>query len=165
MKIYIIGAVASGKTTLAKTLSDRLDIPYYSLDNVVHLPDAQSPTGNTKHSVTEQAQLFAHILQQDRYIIEDVGRPQFTKGLHEVDHILFLDFPVYQLYKRVIFRWLKQRVGLEKSNYKPTLSMLLKMLKWTNTSPKTLIQPFLSKAITLRNRIDIQNYINTIKIK
>ncbi|MBR2763550.1 MAG: hypothetical protein IKD51_04755, partial [Lactococcus sp.] len=112
-----------------------------------------------------QAQLFAHILQQDRYIIEDVGRPQFTKGLHEVDHILFLDFPVYQLYKRVIFRWLKQRVGLEKSNYKPTLSMLLKMLKWTNTSPKTLIQPFLSKTITLRNRIDIQNYINTIKIK
>ena len=165
MKIYIIGAVASGKTTLAKTLSDRLDVPYYSLDNVVHLPDAQSSTGNTKRSVTEQAQLFAHILQQDRYIIEDVGRPQFTKGLHEVDHILFLDFPVYQLYKRVIFRWLKQRVGLEKSNYKPTLSMLLKMLKWTNTSPKTLIQPFLSKTITLRNRIDIQNYINTIKIK
>lgn len=165
MKIYIIGAVASGKTTLAKTLSDRLDIPYYSLDNVVHLPDAQSPTGNTKRSVTEQAQLFAHILQQDRYIIEDVGRPQFTKGLHEVDHILFLDFSVYQLYKRVIFRWLKQKVGLEKSNYKPTLSMLLKMLKWTNTSPKMLIQPFLSKAITLRNRTDIQNYINTIKIK
>ncbi|MFZ2210289.1 MAG: hypothetical protein WAV34_02060, partial [Lactococcus raffinolactis] len=64
MKIYIIGAVASGKTTLAKTLSDRLDVPYYSLDNVVHLPDAQSPTGNTKRSVTEQAQLFAHILQQ-----------------------------------------------------------------------------------------------------
>ena len=129
MKIYIIGAVASGKTTLAKTLSDRLDVPYYSLDNVVHLPDTQSPTGNTKRSVTEQAQLFAHILQQDRYIIEDVGRPQFTKGLHEVDHILFLDFPVYQLYKRVIFRWLKQKIGLEKSNYKPTLSMLLKMLK------------------------------------
>lgn len=165
MKIYIIGAVASGKTTLAKTLSDRLEIPYYSLDKVVHLPDTQSSTGNTRRTIAEQEKLFVHILQQENYIIEDVGRPQFIMGLNEVDYILFLDFPVYQLYKRVIFRWLKQKIGLKKSNYKPTLSMLLKMLKWANTSPKALIQPFLSKTITLRNRTDIQNYINTIKIK
>ena len=164
MKIYIIGAVASGKTTLAKTLSDRLDVPYYSLDNVVHLPDAQSPTGNTKRSVTEQAQLFAHILQQDRYIIEDVCRPQFTKGLHEVDHILFLDFPVYQLYKRVIFRWLKQGVGIEASNYKPTVAMLSKMLKWATTSSKRQIQPFLAKTTILRNKRDNQNYSDQFEV-
>ena len=63
MKIYIIGAVASGKTTLAKTLSDRLEIPYYSLDKVVHLPDTQSSTGNTRRTIAEQEKLFVHILQ------------------------------------------------------------------------------------------------------
>ena len=38
MKIYIVGAVASGKSTLAKKLSKIWDIPYQSLDEVVHIP-------------------------------------------------------------------------------------------------------------------------------
>ena len=35
-KIYIIGPVGSGKTTLAKCLSKKYNIPYYELDKVVH---------------------------------------------------------------------------------------------------------------------------------
>jgi adenylate kinase family enzyme len=34
-RIHIIGSVGSGKTTLARTLSSRLNIPFYELDNVV----------------------------------------------------------------------------------------------------------------------------------
>jgi shikimate kinase len=34
-KIHIIGSVRSGKTTLARTLSSKLKIPFYELDNVV----------------------------------------------------------------------------------------------------------------------------------
>ncbi|MBM6839378.1 DNA topology modulation protein FlaR, partial [Clostridium saudiense] len=34
MKIYIVGAVSSGKSTLAKKLSKELKIPYKSLDDV-----------------------------------------------------------------------------------------------------------------------------------
>jgi shikimate kinase len=33
-KIHIIGSVGSGKTTLARTLSSHLNIPFYELDNV-----------------------------------------------------------------------------------------------------------------------------------
>ncbi len=39
MKIYIVGLVSSGKSTLAKVLSKKLKIPYYSLDDVIHIPD------------------------------------------------------------------------------------------------------------------------------
>ncbi len=39
MKIYIVGAVASGKSTLARELSGLTGIPYTSLDEVVHIPD------------------------------------------------------------------------------------------------------------------------------
>lgn len=35
-RIYIIGSVASGKTTLARTLSKKLNIKAYELDNVVY---------------------------------------------------------------------------------------------------------------------------------
>lgn len=34
-KIYILGSVASGKTTLAKNLSIKTNIKYYELDNVI----------------------------------------------------------------------------------------------------------------------------------
>jgi len=40
MKIYIVGAVASGKSTLAIQLSELIGVPYYALDEVVHIPDA-----------------------------------------------------------------------------------------------------------------------------
>ncbi|MBC1520610.1 hypothetical protein HB912_02985 [Listeria aquatica] len=36
MEIWIIGSVASGKTTLAKELQKELGIPYYELDVFVH---------------------------------------------------------------------------------------------------------------------------------
>ena len=35
-KIYIIGPVGSGKTTLAKHLSSKYNISYYELDKIVH---------------------------------------------------------------------------------------------------------------------------------
>ncbi|WP_162262889.1 EutP/PduV family microcompartment system protein, partial [Paenibacillus sp. Soil787] len=35
-KILIIGIVASGKTTLAKRLSKKINVPWYELDSIVH---------------------------------------------------------------------------------------------------------------------------------
>lgn len=35
-KIYIVGSVASGKTTFAKELSVSLDIPWFELDCIVY---------------------------------------------------------------------------------------------------------------------------------
>lgn len=34
-KVHIIGSVGSGKTTLARNLSNKLLFPHYELDNVV----------------------------------------------------------------------------------------------------------------------------------
>lgn len=45
MKLYIIGSVASGKTTLAKRLSEITNIYYTSLDEIVYEPDKSSTWG------------------------------------------------------------------------------------------------------------------------
>ena len=55
MKIYIVGSVSSGKSTLAKKLSEALHIPYKSLDEVVHIPDKSNPWGNHKHNIRNRA--------------------------------------------------------------------------------------------------------------
>lgn len=80
MRIYIVGSISSGKSTLAKNLSKILSIPYQPLDEVVHIPDKSNPWGNRKRQVEERDKLFYSILQQPKWIIEDVGRPCFQQG-------------------------------------------------------------------------------------
>ena len=53
-KIYIIGPVGSGKTTLAKSLSKKYNIDYYELDKVVFDDD----NGNIKRTDEEITNLF-----------------------------------------------------------------------------------------------------------
>jgi adenylate kinase family enzyme len=129
MKIYIVGAVSSGKSTLAKKLSERLSITHNSLDEVVHKTDISSPWGNRKRDHKERDEIFRSIIQQPKWIIEDVGRPCFEEGLQEADKIIFLEVPTRIRSYRIIKRWIKQRLGIEKCNYKPDYKMLKSMFK------------------------------------
>ena len=53
-KIYIIGPVGSGKTTLARFLSNKYHIDYYELDKVVFDDD----NGNVKRTDEEISKIF-----------------------------------------------------------------------------------------------------------
>jgi len=54
-KIFITGIVASGKTTLAKQLSNKLNIPWYELDRIVH---PLTINGRIKRSPEDQIACF-----------------------------------------------------------------------------------------------------------
>lgn len=131
-KIYIIGPVGSGKTTLAKTLSNKINIPMYELDKVVWDDD----NGNIKRSDEEIAKLFNDIIKNKEWIIEDVGRKKFYDGIYNADIVYYINLSNFVIYKRCILRWFKQLFGLEKYNYKPTLNGLFEMLKWAKSDIK-----------------------------
>lgn len=131
-KIYIIGAVGTGKTTLAKKISDQFNIPMYELDKIVWDDD----NGNVKRSDEEVQKLFEEILDKDSWIIEDVGRKKFRKGIEEADIVYYIDLPVSVVYVRCLKRWIKQKLGKEKYNYKPTLKGLVQMMKWAHSDIK-----------------------------
>ena len=59
-KIYIIGAVGSGKTTLAKELSKKLNIKMYELDKVVW----DDEHGNIKRTDIEILDIFNQDLEK-----------------------------------------------------------------------------------------------------
>ena len=131
-KIYIIGPVGSGKTTLSKTLSKRYNIKRYELDKIVWDDD----NGNIKRTDDEIRSLFNEIISNKSWIIEDVGRKKFIDGIKESDIVYYIDLPSTIIYKRCITRWIKQKIGKEKYNYKPTLKSLLEMLKWAKQDKK-----------------------------
>lgn len=165
MKIYIVGAVSSGKSTLAKKLSEVSGIQYQSLDKVVHIQDKSNPWGNRKRAVEERDRMFYSIIRQSKWIIEDTGRQCFEDGLKEADRIILLEILPQIRNFRIIKRWIKQRLGFEKCIYIPRYEMLKCMLKWSKDyddgkdNLKERISIYRGKLIILRTRKDINSFL------
>jgi adenylate kinase family enzyme len=85
-KIHIIGGAGSGKTTLAKRLSERLGCPSYDLDLVGWKEHQKVP-------LPERLKAIDAILSQPSWITEGIFL-WWTESLFEnADLILWLDFP------------------------------------------------------------------------
>lgn len=133
MKILIWGIVASGKTTLAKKLSQQLNIPCFEGDGIAWgFPNEK----RYKRTDDEQKNSIEKIDRNESWIIEGTCR-ESQRSLYDLaDKIIFLDTPLYQRKIRIVTRFIKQKMGVEKSNYRPTLKMLKLMFKWTSDFEK-----------------------------
>ncbi|MGH2317932.1 DNA topology modulation protein FlaR [Planococcus sp. SE5232] len=142
MKLYIIGSVGSGKSTMARRLSHALSIPHFETDNFVWQRQEGGDVRNAEP--VRDAQFLAAVTQED-WIIEGVHIGWTENAIRSADMVIFLDIPYHQRTYQCILRYLKQRVGVERSNYKPRLSMLLKMFKWNRYFEETMKPVFLEK--------------------
>lgn len=66
LRLDIIGSVASGKTTLAKRISQRFNTPYYEKDNVVW---KRTSSGDEKRSPEERDRCFNEIINKKDWIV------------------------------------------------------------------------------------------------
>lgn len=157
-KIYILGSVGSGKTTLAKKLSKDLDVNHYELDNVVW---KYNPNGDIRRTEEEIKEIFSKILEQDNWIIENVERNYFDKAYDLADTIIYLKLSRLTLYKRVIVRWIKQNLKIEKTTYKTDFQMLKQMLMWVdkeiNDSKLNKLELYMDK-VTILNEKTLKKY-------
>ena len=132
MKIYIVGTVGSGKSTLARKLSEKNSMRVFHLDNIVH----EGERNRTDKEVFESIEC---IFKNECFIIEDTLRERFIPLLDKVDKIIYLDLPKNLLKYRIIKRYVKQKLRLEKSTYRPSLQMLKQMFIWQKNGRSELI--------------------------
>lgn len=124
----IFGIVASGKTTLARKLSSEYNIPYYEGDCIAWgFPWEE----RYKRSDTEQKSIIINIDKKGDWIIEGTYRESQKCLFDMADTIIFLDTPLRIRQYRIVSRFIKQKLGIEKCNYKPTFQMFRAMFKWT----------------------------------
>lgn len=160
MKILIIGTIASGKTTLAKKLEQKLNIKYYELDSIVHDDENQ-----VRRTPNEQKEIIQEIDKQKEWIIEGVLRENLNYLLDMCDKIIYLNMPLYIRKIRIFKRFVKQKLGIEKSNYKPTLKMLIQMYKWTTKQEnelkerENLLIKYSNKLFKINNTKEWEEYI------
>jgi len=157
-KIYIIGSVASGKTTVAKKLSEKLDIPWYELDCIVY---CDSKTERYKRTPEQQVEIIMNIDKSKKWIIEGTYRKSCHCLLDMADTVIFLDPPLMVKKLRVLKRFIKQQLGMEKCHYKSDFKMLKLMFKWTARFEKdrknfeTMLQQYQTKLLKLANNTDL----------
>lgn len=158
-KIYIVGNVGSGKTTLALKLSKDLKIKNYELDSLVWDNNKIA----TRRTNEEILTLFNKIISKDKWIIEDPGRDIFKGGINKADLVILLDIPFYIIKIRLLKRWIKQVLRIEKCNYKPSINMLFKMYKWARKNNRNRDNYILflksnAKKLLILNEKDINNF-------
>lgn len=158
-KIHIIGEVGSGKTYLAKKLSEKLDLPYYQLDNVVWRRTIEKDIRNTPEVRDE---ILNKILERDSWIIEGVHYKWVLKSFKLSDVIIYLNPNTLKRDKQIISRFLKQKLGLERGNYNQSIKNLIEMIKWNHNfeierEPKIheVLKPFQDKVRYFKNNKDI----------
>ena len=161
MKYLIIGSVGSGKTTLSKKIVEKLNIDSYEIDSIVH-----DDKNKIKRTHNEQVELIKEINEDREWIMEGTLRKNLYFLLDMADIIIYLDISKFRIKKNILTRFIKQKMQIEKCNYNPTLKMLSNMFKWAKQFEKNkkefhnTLAVYHKKTIILRNRKEINNYIN-----
>ncbi|WP_221568433.1 DNA topology modulation protein FlaR [Alkalihalobacillus sp. TS-13] len=163
-RIHIIGSVGSGKTTLAKVLSDRLQIPHYELDNVVW---RRTAFGDVRRTEQERDERLGEIISTEQWILEGAHHTWIKESLQNADCIILLDTPYSKRVYRIIKRFIFQKFGLEKANYKPTFKIFRKMFVWNAAYQNQnrqeileLLSTYDEKVVILQDNKQIEKHLN-----
>lgn len=167
MKIHIIGCSGSGKTYLAKELSEKYNIPHFDLDDIQW--DNNADGYGVKMPIEKRTELLNDILKNDSWIIEGVYYAWVGKCFEDADKIYVLDMPKRVYTYRIIKRTIKRKLGLEKGK-KETLKSVYKLLKWTDTFQnksmpeiRKILSAYPKKTVWVRNRKEAQSIIDKIE--
>lgn len=114
---------------MAEKLSKQLGIPHYELDDLQW--DNSINNYGTKRNLQERDLLLNQILQNDNWIIEGVYYAWCGKCFEDADKIYLLNIPCYKYRYRIICRYIRRKIGIEKGK-KENLKSLFNLLKWAD---------------------------------
>ena len=129
MKIHIIGGPGSGKSFLAEKLSKELGISHFDLDDLQW--DNKSASYGVKRSLDERDRLLNDVLSHNDWIIEGVYYGWCQQCFADADRIYVLNVPRYKYRYRIIRRFVRRKLGLEKGK-KENLKSLRELIKWAD---------------------------------
>jgi adenylate kinase family enzyme len=102
-KVAVIGPTGSGKTTVARALAQRFDVPHIELDALFWKPNwTETPPDEFKHRVAEA-------LGDGGWVVDGnyAGRlGSFV--LDQADLVVWLDLPLWRTYPRIVRRTLRR---------------------------------------------------------
>lgn len=104
MKIAVLGYAGAGKSTLARTLGERYNIPVLHLDTVQFTPNWQERDRAEAHRM-----VHAFMENRDWVIDGTYSKFEFERRLEEADQIIFLNFSRFTCFFRAWKRYFSFR--------------------------------------------------------
>ncbi|MBS3680609.1 DNA topology modulation protein [Ornithinibacillus massiliensis] len=153
-KITIIGNPGAGKSTLARQLGDKLNIPVYHMDSLYWKPNWQ-PSEDT-----ELIQKHDEILKQDSWIIDGNYSATLPKRFADADTIIFLNYPTL----RTLYGITKRRIQY-RNRTRPDMAegcherLNLDFIRWTKDYNKNKAPKMYKRLANLTNK-DIHIFKN-----
>ena len=112
-KVFIVGFMGSGKTTLARQISDELSMPFYDTDQMIekatgmNIQDIFSTWGEKYFRRMERDVLYGLLHRQESFICSTGGgsvcQPDIMDWLNRVGQTIWLDTPWEIIQNRLSF--------------------------------------------------------------
>jgi len=161
-KIWIFGAVGSGKTTLARKISKKIKIQFYSTDDFVY-----KVRWSKKCSKEEKEKMTRKASSKASWIIEGVHAGEWIlPSIKKADIIVFLMISKPRLFKQVIKRNKDRKKTPEAENFLD----LMKMLWWVMVHRKNYYLKYRNIArdhkkqfIILKNKKQVNDFLKELK--
>jgi adenylate kinase family enzyme len=129
-RIHIVGGPGSGKTVTAARLAEAYGIPSTDLDRLFWR--RASGRYGVKAPPEERDAALTRILAQPAWITEGVYLGWVRRCFEEADVVLVMSAPVWVRHRRILVRFLKRRIGLEKSK-RESVADLVDLLRWNHS--------------------------------
>jgi adenylate kinase family enzyme len=158
-KIFITGGPGTGKTTLAKKLSELIKIKYYRADRLAYSRDFQK-----KYSDKEKTKKLKELVKKKKWIIEGVYMDWMKEAYKSADLIIIIDLPKRIILPRAYKRSKKLMKETDKHTHKDMIYLLKKANKYRKQNHKKFIDLIELKNkdyIILKNKRQIKNILNT----
>ncbi|MEV6962805.1 adenylate kinase [Streptomyces sp. NPDC051207] len=106
-RILVVGVTGAGKTTLARTLSRRLGLPYHEMDALYFT----GPNWAINNNLTEDV---SRLTAKPCWVIDSPGYPEVRDLLWDrADTVIWLDYPKRVIIPRVLRRSFRRTVTRE----------------------------------------------------
>ncbi len=165
-KILIFGGIGSGKTTLAKKLSEIIKIKTYELDNIA-FKDRKNWIRENEYNHDKK---LRNLLKNKKWIIEGVYAGDWIIPIvKKADLIIILNIKPSISIGRIISRYLKRKIH---ESRKETIKDLISLIKYARLYPKeyflkhkNLARKSKKHTITLESKKEINLYLSEVKQK
>ena len=166
-KILIIGSGGAGKSSLARELSERLDI------EVIHLDKLFWRSGWIETPRDEWKVVISELVKGDSWIMDGNYGGTIEMRVNAADTIVLFDLPRTLCVYRAVKRWLTYRSGSRPDIAEGCDERFdLEFLKWIWNYPKRSLPKIESelakagnekKVIRLRSRKEVSNFIESFR--
>ncbi len=166
-RVLVVGASGAGKSTIARRISDLVEVPYVELDALFH-----GPSWTPRPSFVADVERFA---AEPGWVTEWQYQPVRTLLADRADLAVWLDLRRAAVMRQVILRTARRRVQRERlwnDNVEPPLWRMLSepehIVRWAwRTQPKTAarvaelaaLRPDLP-IVRLRRRKDVRRWLD-----